>query len=171
MKISCTALLHTAEATASRSSALVVTLPKSASAQLPSRGMVMVAGTLNNFPLQAVLEPDGQGSHWFILNQTIREATGTGPGDTVILALEAIKNWSEPKVPADLQHALAADAQAHARWQDITPQARWDWIRWISAAKQAETRRRRVESVGSRLKAGKRRPCCFNRTQCTLTEA
>lgn len=38
-------------------------LPKSASAKLPSRGMTMVAGTINGFRFQAALEPDGIGSH------------------------------------------------------------------------------------------------------------
>jgi len=39
-------------------------LPKNASAKLPSRGMTAIKGTLNGFPFQATLEPDGQKSHW-----------------------------------------------------------------------------------------------------------
>jgi hypothetical protein len=38
-------------------------LPKNASAKLPSRGMTAIEGTLNGFPFQATLEPDGQKSH------------------------------------------------------------------------------------------------------------
>ena len=34
-------------------------LPKDASAKLPSRGMTAIEGTLNGFPFQATLEPDG----------------------------------------------------------------------------------------------------------------
>ena len=37
-------------------------LPKSASAKLPSRGMTMVEGTINDFHFQAALDPDGKGS-------------------------------------------------------------------------------------------------------------
>src|SRR5215212_3541258 len=37
-------------------------LPKSASAKLPSRGMTMVEGTINDFRFQATLDPDGKGS-------------------------------------------------------------------------------------------------------------
>jgi uncharacterized protein YdeI (YjbR/CyaY-like superfamily) len=70
-------------------------------------------------------------------------------------------------VPADLKNALAAAPQAHALWMDITPNARWDWIRWISSTKQPETRRRRIETACSKLKAGERRPCCFNRNLCS----
>ena len=66
-------------------------LPKSASAKLPSRGMTMVAGTINDFRFQAALEPDGKGSHWFKLNKTMRTTVGADVGDTVMLAIEPVK--------------------------------------------------------------------------------
>ena len=142
-------------------------LPKGASAKLPSRGMTMVEGTLNGFRFQAPLEPDGKGSHWFRLDKAMRESAGADSGDTVMLAIEPVKEWSEPNVPADLKNALAVVPQAHTLWMEITPMARWDWIRWIGSTKSTETRRRRIEVALSKLKAGDRRPCCFNRTVCT----
>jgi uncharacterized protein YdeI (YjbR/CyaY-like superfamily) len=66
------------------------------------------------------------------------------------------------QVPPDLKKVLAADAKAKAQWEALTPIGRRDFISWIDAAKQAETRRRRVESVPSRLASGKRRPCCYS---------
>ncbi len=165
------ATLFRADATEKIGSGILLTLPKSASAQLPSRGMTMAEGTINGFQFRAVLEPDGKGSHWFRVNETMREAAGVDAGDTVTLAIEPSREWPEPKAPADLKDALAADPGAHTLWMDITPMARWDWIRWIGSTKQLETRKRRIANACDMLKAGKRRPCCFNRTQCTLTEA
>ena len=69
---------------------------------------------------------------------------------------------SEARVPTDLRKALAAAAKAKAQWKDLTPIARRDFISWIESAKQAETRRRRIEKTCSMLAAGKRRPCCFS---------
>jgi hypothetical protein len=45
--------------------------------------------------------------------------------------------------------------------------ARWEWVRWVSATKNVDTRKRRVEVSISKLGAGKRRPCCFNLASCT----
>jgi hypothetical protein len=142
-------------------------LPKSASAQLPSRGMTMVEGTINGARFQAPLEPDGKGSHWFRVDDTLRAAAGADTGDTVTVEIELAQQWPEPEVPVDLQSALAATPQADTLWRKITPNARWDWIRWIRATNHAETRRHRIEVACLKLTAGERRPCCFNRNLCT----
>jgi len=145
-------------------------LPKAASAMLPSRGMVMARGTVNGFYFQAALEPDGKGGHWLKVDNALRKAIRADAGDTATLAIEPIKKWPEPKVPGDLEKALAADQRAQNLWMDITPNARWDWIRWINATKNPETRSTRVEKTLSKLKSGKRAACCFNRSQCTEPE-
>lgn len=142
-------------------------LPTSASAQLPSRGMAMVEGTLNGTRFHAPLEPDGTGSHWFRVDDTLRAAAGVHAGDTVTLEMEPATDWPEPAVPADVQDALAVVPEAGTLWRTITPKARWDWIRWIRATNYPDTRRRRIEVACSKLKAGARRPCCFNRNLCT----
>ncbi len=152
-------------------SGILLTVPKEVSAKLPTRGMTLVKGTINGAPFQAVLEPDGQGSHWFKVSEAIREAAKADVGDTVALEIEPTKDWPEPRVPTDLAQALAADPSAQALWREITPMARWDWIRWIGATRNPETRQRRVDVAIDKLNNGKRRPCCFDRNQCTLTDA
>ena len=149
-------------ATAKVDSWTFLTLPKDASAKLPSRGMTTVEGTINGFPFRATLEPDGQKSHWLKVNRKLREAAGAAADDVVTLELapEAL----EPRVPPDLRKALAAAPKARALWADITPIARTDWIHWITSARQPETRARRVANACSMLAAGKRRVCCFDRS-------
>lgn len=148
----------------------VFRLPKEASAKLPSRGMTMVKGTINDHPFQVALEPDGKGSHWFKVDETMQKDVRIAVGDAITVEIEPIKEWPEPTVPTDLKKALGAAPQANILWKEITPMARWDWIRWIRATKQAETRRRRIEVAISKLTAGNRRPCCFNRTECTVPD-
>jgi hypothetical protein len=145
-----------------------LTLPKHASAKLPSRGQTTVEGTFNDRPFRATLEPDGQGGHWLKVDRTLAKAAGgMKAGDVVTLQVSPVPpdREPEPKVPADLREALAAaPPKARNAWSDITPVARRDWIHWIVSARQAETRARRIRNACSMLAAGKRRPCCFDRS-------
>ena len=139
-------------------------LPKKASAKLPSRGMTAIEGTINGFPFQAVLEPDGQKSHWLKVERKLREAAGADAGDIVTLEIAPAAEEPEPTVPADLRKALVAAPKARKLWSDITTVARRDWVHWITSAKQPETRARRIKNACSMLAAGKRRVCCFDRS-------
>ena len=142
-----------------------LTLPRDASAKLPSRGQTTVEGTVNGFPFRATLEPDGQGGHWLKVDRKLREAAGAAAGDVVTLEIAPVAEEPEPKVPPDLRKALAAaPAKSRASWSDITPVARRDWIHWIVSAKQPETRARRISAACDMLAKGKRRPCCFDRS-------
>ena len=38
--------------------------------------MTMVEGTINGFPFRAVLEPNGNGSHWLRLSKALQDAAG-----------------------------------------------------------------------------------------------
>jgi hypothetical protein len=140
-------------------------LPKNASAKLPSRGITAIEGTINGCPFQAVLEPDGQKSHWLRVDRRLSKAAGAEAGDIVSLEIAPAAEEPEPEVPTDLRKALAsATAKTRALWSDITPNARQDWIHWITSAKQPETRTRRIKNACSMLAAGKRRVCCFDRS-------
>jgi uncharacterized protein YdeI (YjbR/CyaY-like superfamily) len=64
-------------------------------------------------------------------------------------------------VPADLKKVLLADKKALAKWEDITPLARNEWICWVEDVKSPEKRKEHIFRVASQLKEGKRRPCCW----------
>ncbi|HEY4160769.1 MAG TPA: YdeI/OmpD-associated family protein [Candidatus Saccharimonadales bacterium] len=159
--ISCKATLFTI------GSWTIFRLPRQASAKLPSRGQAMVEGSFSGVPFRTPLEPDGNWSHWFRVDRALSNAAHAEPGDTVSLTITPIKDWPEPEVPADIQSALAASPKAHALWRQITPMARWEWIRWIRSTGNSETRLRRIEVACSKLESGERRPCCWNRNLCT----
>jgi len=140
-------------------------LPKNASAKLPSRGMTAIEGTINGFHFQSKLQPDGQKSHWLKVDRKLSKAAGAEPGDIATLEIAPAGKETEPEVPTDLKKALAAAApKARKLWSDVTSIARRDWILWITSAKQQETRTRRIKNACSMLAAGKRRPCCFDRS-------
>ena len=139
-------------------------LPKNASSKLPSRGMTAIEGTINGFPFKATLQPDGEKSHWLKVDRKLSKSAGAQAGNAVTLEITPAGKDTESEVPTDLRKALAAAPKARALWSDITPNARRDWIHWITSAKQQETRARRIKNACSMLIAGKRRPCCFDRS-------
>jgi hypothetical protein len=145
----------------------ILRLPEEASAQLPSRGQVAVRGVMNGRAFQAVLEPDGRRGHWLKVDEELRQALAVSEGDTVALKVEPAKDWPEPGIPGDFQAALAGAPDISELWKGITPMARWEWVRWINATNNLQTRERRVQAGISKLRSGKRRPCCFDLAACT----
>jgi len=77
------------------------------------------------------------------------------------MAKTTIFSGTAHKVPADLRKALTANPQVLAKWNDLTPLARNEWICWTTFVKKDETRKEHVKRTISELKEGMRRPCCW----------
>jgi len=122
-------------------------LPEKASNQLPSRGQVAVQATVNGHAFQTVAEPDGESGHWVRIDAKQQRAAALRTGDTAEVALVPLEEWPEPDVPQDLQAALAAAPdKIQELWKDITPMARWEWVRWVNATRNPGTRQRREDA-------------------------
>ena len=109
-----------------------------------------------------MLEPDGRKSHWLKINEKLLKDSGAGFGDVAHFEIMAVEQEPEPQVPADLLKALQVDPDAQATWEATTAIARLDWIHWITSAKQAKTRMKRISDACDMLAAGKKRVCCFD---------
>ncbi len=158
-----TKLLHPAKPGKDDSWAFLV-LPKTASDKLPRRGRTSVKGSINGYPFQATLDPDGQLSHWLKVSKELREAASANIGDMVTVQISPADLEPEPKLPDDLQEVLATSPAAKAVWEDTTTIARLDWIHWIESAKLAKTRKSRVDNACDMLASGKKRVCCFDQS-------
>jgi hypothetical protein len=150
---------------------VLVQLPTDASEGLPSRGQVAVHATIDGHAFDTVVEPDGRRGHWVRVGEDLQKEAGVAPGDRVTLTLDVAEEWPEPDVPEDLAGALSeAPDDIRDVWGDITPMARWEWVRWVQATRNPSTRQRRVEVSISKMESGKRRPCCFDLSSCTDPE-
>ncbi len=135
--------------------------------------MTMVKGTINDIPFKTLLEPDGmygpgkKPSHWFSPDKKLLDDAHVKVGDSVKVSLESTKEWIEPEIPEDMQKALDSSSKAQTLWNDTTPLAHWDWVRWVRAVKTEETRQKHIEVMIDKLNKGMRRPCCFNRNLCS----
>ncbi len=144
----------------------ILRIPENADNKLPSRGMVMINGTVNGIYFETELEPDGRGSHWFKLEDSLIQELSIRPEDPLVFILEPMEKWPVPKVPYDLEEALIS-SNLTLQFNSITPRAQWEWIRWIRFTSNPETRARRIEVTCSKLNEGKKRPCCFDLSRCT----
>src|ERR1043165_7201990 len=122
-------------------------LCKAANAELPSPGTIVVEGTINGFPFRALLQSEGKGAHALRISKALQVAAGANAGEMVVVELTRVGDEPEVRVPPDLTTALKTAAKARALWTEITPMARREWVRWVSSAKQAETRDRRIEAA------------------------
>jgi hypothetical protein len=132
--------------------------------------LVMVKGTLNSTNFKSALEPDGRKSHWFEVGTSMRKDLSLALGENIIVEIEPTKDWDEPIIPDDILEAISSDTAVYETWLSNTTMARWEWIRWIRATNRPETRAHHIEVACSKLRAGARRPCCFNASMCTVPE-
>ncbi|MEE1619383.1 YdeI/OmpD-associated family protein [Brachybacterium sp. J153] len=149
---------------------LILPLPEDLSAKLPSRGQVAVEGTLEEYPLTTVLEPDGRKGHWIDLDTALIDELDLTEGTSLAVTLTTRAEWPEPEVPEDLAAALEEADDLADTWPALTPMARWEWVRWVRATRSEDTRARRVEVSIDKLRHGSRRPCCFDLSSCTDPE-
>ncbi|MFT3887083.1 MAG: YdeI/OmpD-associated family protein [Arachnia sp.] len=143
----------------------IVTFPADASAELPSRGQVAATVVVNGTTLDAVVEPDGRKGHWLGIDEL-----GLDDGADVSVQVTPTKAWPEPETPADFQAALDAAPDIADVWDGITPMARWEWVRWVGATRNPDTRAKRITVAIDKMRHGKRRPCCFDLSSCTDPE-
>lgn len=139
-----------------------IVLPPDASAKLPRRGRTTVSVAMNGNRFDAMLEPDGRKSHWLRIEEPLLEASGVDIGHEVEFEVEAVQSEPEPEVPDDFAEALRASPASRETWLATTTIARLDWIHWITSAKQAKTRAKRIDDACDMLASGKKRVCCFD---------
>ncbi len=144
------------------SSYAFIVLPKEASELLPRRGRTTVIGTMNGHRFQATLDPDGKLSHWLKVSKDLQTAAGIKADDIITFEISPIDEEPEPEIPQDFEKALEASPEAQRVWLSTTTIARLDWIHWITTAKQAKTRVKRISDACEMLEAGKKRVCCFD---------
>jgi len=77
-----------------------------------------------------------------------------------------IDRWMIVRLPANASAKLPSRGQVAVRGP-MNDAEFWEWVRWVNATRNPDTRERRVEVTISKMEHGKRRPCCFDLSACT----
>lgn len=102
-----------------------------------------VRATLNGHTFRTTICSMG-GSYWIPLNRANREAAGVSPGESVAVSLDRDDAPRVVKPPADFARALRAAPTADAAWKKLSYTHQREHVEAIEAAKQPETRQRRI---------------------------
>lgn len=113
--------------------------------------------TLGTHTYRSTIAP--YGGHFFLpLSRANREAAGVVAGETPEVRVELDEEPRTVDVPADLERALAAKPEAGALFAKLSYTHRREYVDWISGAKRAETRERRIRGTVERLLTGRTSP-------------
>jgi len=124
-----------------------LSLPIEVSGAFGSKGQVRVKGTINGYPFRSTALPMGDGTHYLVVGKDIRDHIHAAQGDTVKVVLELDTEERQVSLPDDLLQALNDQPRASEAFNNLTYSHQKEYVKWISNAKQAETRQRRIEKA------------------------
>lgn len=128
-----------------------IVLPFSAKAVFGKAGLIKVKGTINGYPFRNAISPQGDGTHYMVVNKQLRKASGVSGGQRIHVVMEEDTEERIVIVPEDFQQALDGNADAKAFFEGLTASYRGTYVGWIESAKRAETRVGRIEKAIEKL--------------------
>jgi len=129
-------------------------VPRTETDRLGTRARVAVRGTVNGAPVRTSLLPDGDGGFTMVVNATTRSAAHADEGDRVVVRLEVDTARRTVRTPDDLARALRTSARARSTWGELSFSHRKEYVDWLRATKNPETRARRIRAALGRLERG-----------------
>ncbi len=131
-------------------------IPPEISASFGDKGQVRVKGTINGFPYRSTALPMGDGTHYPVVAKDIREQINATQGNKVTVTLELDREERRIETPPDLEAALENNPTARLTYQKLAYSHQKAYVDWITGAKQADTRQRRIDKTLELLAQGKK---------------
>jgi hypothetical protein len=133
---------------------IYVDIPFDVEKAFGAKGQVKVTGTVNRASFRSSLMPHGDGTHFLVINKSVRDAAKVKIGDMVKVVLEPDAAPRLVEIPPDLAAALTKNKAAREAWDRSPYSHQKEYLGHILEAKKEETRLRRIEKTISLL-AGK----------------
>ncbi len=131
-------------------------LPKASAKEFGTKARVSVKVTAGGTTFRVSAFPDGEGGHQLNFNKAMQSAADWTPGKAVDVVVEADTTPRTVAPPKDLKAALAKSAKAKATFAGLAPSHRKAYVDWITEAKRAETREKRLKEAVARLEKGEK---------------
>ena len=106
---------------------------------------IPVIATVGGKSVRTTIVPAGGGKYRMQINTAQRKAAGVDWGDPVTVELRIDLASRVVPVPADLRAALAKHRKARQGFEEMPPGHRRQFLLWLSASKNPETRRKHLD--------------------------
>jgi len=121
--------------------------------EFATKGRVPVRATFNGVPYKGSLFKYRNPLHMLGMLKAIREKTGKGPGDTIEVVVWRDEVARTVEVPTQFKNLMKKEG-LFAVFKRLSYTHRKEYCRWITEAKQEETRLRRLEKAIEMLNKG-----------------
>jgi uncharacterized protein YdeI (YjbR/CyaY-like superfamily) len=140
------------ERTSDRLRWVIARVPFDAANLWGKRGQIKIQGEINGFAFGATLFPDGQGSHFLIVNKKMLAGGKTAPGQTAKFCLQPDTTpCVAPSPPEELLRELRESKRLLKFFESLSPSRRHEIAKWIAQCKTSEARTRRSQQIAERL--------------------
>jgi len=129
-------------------------IPPEVMSAFGKKGQVKVRGTLNGHPFRGSALPHGNGTHYLVVNKSIRDAIGASQGDSVQVIVQEDIEERKAAIPDDLAVALQVNPASKAIFDRLSYSHQKQYVEWIESAKQAATRQNRISKTITMLPEG-----------------
>jgi hypothetical protein len=126
--------------------ACFIRVPPEALTALGEGKRVPVKVTINGYTYRTTIAVYG-GKSYLGVRREVREAAGVAAGAQLTVGLEYDAELRTVDLPDALRSALEADAAIAAAFDKLSYTRKKEFVQWVTGAKRAETRRRRMEQA------------------------
>jgi len=126
-------------------------VPINVEQEFGTKGQVKVKATINGKTLYNSLMPHGNGMHYIVLGESIRNQTGIKVGDTIQMTVEADVRARKVEMPEDFEKLLIKNKAALEFYTNLAHTYQKQYVQWIISAKKEETRAERVAQAVEKL--------------------
>jgi len=122
-----------------------------------AKGYIQVKGKIDDYVFDKIkIIPGSEGKHWLPINERIRKAINKGIGEDVVAELELDLEEVVYEMPEDFSIELEKHPKAETFFNSLTKSYQKWFILSITEAKQADTRKKRIEKAIEKLSNGKK---------------
>lgn len=135
-----------------------VEFPFDVGKEFGTRGQVKVIATFDEYEYRGSLVKMGHHCHFIGLIKKVRAEIGKNPGDTVHVVIKQDLEPRTVEVPEDFEKMLNQNPEAQTFFDKLSYTNRKQYVQWITNAKKAESRDRRIKNSICKLLQGIKEP-------------